>query len=199
MAFRFLDLAAELRNRIYHLAAIDDEPMHPYGRRYGTYLGLTRVCHQIRKEYLPIQRRAASIAFIWRTARVVSECLATLYCGADTGPRKLIIMLESGNEFFGANIPLLLALPMPSPSVTIRSPLQDDFMRKMLRYGIEAEVKFVQEEKMALVQFLKDGHPALVESIENGNDRYEGVCLLGHYGLPLAQLFCSPGWRMPGN
>ncbi|KAF2133895.1 hypothetical protein P153DRAFT_381065 [Dothidotthia symphoricarpi CBS 119687] len=70
MPFHFLELSAELRNRIYHFAAISDRPILVSCTRNneatnesagGTFAGLTRVCHQIRHEYRPIQRQEARI------------------------------------------------------------------------------------------------------------------------------------------
>ncbi|KAH7093510.1 hypothetical protein FB567DRAFT_175488 [Paraphoma chrysanthemicola] len=69
MGFRFLDLPAELRNRIYDQAATTDDPIrithetplhHPHH-----YAGLTRVCRQIRNEYLAIQQRGARLEVDW--------------------------------------------------------------------------------------------------------------------------------------
>ncbi|KAI4644924.1 hypothetical protein J4E93_005722 [Alternaria ventricosa] len=66
MCFRFQDLPAELRNRIYEIATVvGDEPLAisrlPH-REDGNYAGLTRACVQIRAEYRPIQRRKAKLS-----------------------------------------------------------------------------------------------------------------------------------------
>ncbi|KAI4632082.1 uncharacterized protein J4E87_001553 [Alternaria ethzedia] len=66
MVFRFLDLPAELRNRIYEIvAAGKDEPLsisQLLFREDGNYAGLTRACAQIRAEYRPMQRRRAKLS-----------------------------------------------------------------------------------------------------------------------------------------
>ncbi|KAJ4347269.1 uncharacterized protein N0V89_011209 [Didymosphaeria variabile] len=71
-----LKLPGELRNRIYELVATDDEPVHVVRcfddgdqsdtKREGqdfksNYAGLTRVCRQIRDEYLPSMPSETSI------------------------------------------------------------------------------------------------------------------------------------------
>ncbi|KAL1595151.1 hypothetical protein SLS60_009839 [Paraconiothyrium brasiliense] len=59
----FLNLPGELRNRIYDLAATTDNATRLVKRTPSsapsTYAALTRVCRQIREEYLPIQQHNA--------------------------------------------------------------------------------------------------------------------------------------------
>lgn len=103
MVFRFLDLAAgmksqvetprllspnntELRNRIYHFAAISDEPiritreMLTVKNAPEPYASLTRVCRQIRQECLQIQRQGADIEVDWHEA---PQYLATFLSNED--------------------------------------------------------------------------------------------------------------------
>ncbi|KAG9185799.1 hypothetical protein G6011_07130 [Alternaria panax] len=49
--FHFLDLAAEIRNRIYDLVAEPPEPNETRSPGNGVNIGLTQVCRQIRNEF----------------------------------------------------------------------------------------------------------------------------------------------------
>ncbi|KAJ4349329.1 uncharacterized protein N0V89_007943 [Didymosphaeria variabile] len=74
--FPFLELPAELisielRNMIYEFAAFSEEPTRIVinkRRADGNYIGLARVCRQIRKEYLwhQVYRQKARIRVHWR-------------------------------------------------------------------------------------------------------------------------------------
>ncbi|KAF1973390.1 hypothetical protein BU23DRAFT_568397 [Bimuria novae-zelandiae CBS 107.79] len=76
--FPFLKLPAELRNRVYNFVATPaTDPIHishpkndvhkidsqkEKARSMGTYAALTRVCSQIRKEYLPLHQEQARVS-----------------------------------------------------------------------------------------------------------------------------------------
>ncbi|KAF2024520.1 hypothetical protein EK21DRAFT_94042 [Setomelanomma holmii] len=68
MVLNYLNLPAELRDRIYHFASIASEPVRIRLRKQVaniSYAGLTRVCRQVRKEYLEMQRRNANVEVDW--------------------------------------------------------------------------------------------------------------------------------------
>ncbi|EFQ95291.1 hypothetical protein P3342_002245 [Pyrenophora teres f. teres] len=78
MAFRFLDLAAEPRNRIYDFTVFSDEgirPKHIPLSHDGNYATLTRVCRQISMEYLPLQRAAADVTFGYSAMHIANTYL----------------------------------------------------------------------------------------------------------------------------
>ncbi|KAH6870156.1 hypothetical protein BKA58DRAFT_292410, partial [Alternaria rosae] len=64
----------ELRNRVYHFSSVSHEQTHPkHDPSFpGTHAGLTRVCRQIRAEFLPLQRREAEVTFRWDRIEMIS-------------------------------------------------------------------------------------------------------------------------------
>ena len=82
------DHDSELRNRIYDFVVLSDKGTHPKRvplSRDGNYAALTRVCRQIRTEYLPIQRAAADVAFDWYDLRMADTYLSTFYSDEGCG------------------------------------------------------------------------------------------------------------------
>ena len=77
---------------MYHFASLSEEqPISYYGTSIqGIDAGLTKVCRQIRAEYLPIQRREAVVAFRWDRIEYMESWFKTFYRGgpkASGGPR----------------------------------------------------------------------------------------------------------------
>jgi len=77
---------------VYHFASLSEEqPISYYGTSIqGIDAGLTKVCRQIRAEYLPIQRREAVVAFRWDRIEYMESWFNTFYPGGPSssgGPR----------------------------------------------------------------------------------------------------------------
>ena len=66
---------------------------------HGTDSGLTKVCRQIRAEYLPIQRREAVVAFRWDRIKFMQAWFDTFHpTGPDSSGGPRVVRLLWGNK-----------------------------------------------------------------------------------------------------
>ncbi|KAE8838524.1 hypothetical protein PTNB85_02755 [Pyrenophora teres f. teres] len=97
MAFRFLDLPAELRNRIYELVAINDSGptklclAQKSRSPYVDHASLTKVCEKVRNEYLPMQRKVAHVIVFWDDVNAFTETYLAPVSGKMWPPGHLAI------------------------------------------------------------------------------------------------------------
>jgi hypothetical protein len=103
----------ELRNRIYDFAAVCDGPVRivhcgvanegdrkASNRPLVPYGGLSRVCHQIREEYRPLQRRAADLEIDWNDLpKFYATFCNSTSISAEAPCAKLQVVLQDTESF----------------------------------------------------------------------------------------------------
>ncbi|KAH7082781.1 hypothetical protein BKA63DRAFT_138013 [Paraphoma chrysanthemicola] len=173
--FRFLDLPAELRNRIYDLAATTDDPIritrektlhHPH-----RYAGLTRVCRQIRKEYLAIQRRAAHLEVDWDELPHYMTTFHADKSSNDFRPKYLDVRLTCAYEYKELHEPHVDILPL----LQLKAGATDMVVR--VTSIVYDEGAFVRQMNALLDEARLD----LQQLIDNNNEEWVRCIRLGHF------------------
>ncbi|KAL5371479.1 hypothetical protein DPSP01_014245 [Paraphaeosphaeria sporulosa] len=90
---------AELRNKVYDLVATAPVASinHRTGRTDGSYAALTRVCRQIRCEFLPIQRREAKVCL---PLEQLGEWIRTATSHPDKAPKLMRLVPDFGKFYY---------------------------------------------------------------------------------------------------